>query len=93
MAGISIGFAVWGSVRPEPDLWQGAESMLADEQPAGIRDETAAVPAFPECRADGCRQWAYFVWKGRASGTAYGQHYKDHDLHSCAGAWKSGGFL
>ena len=30
MAGISIGFAVWGSVRPEPDLWQGAESMLAE---------------------------------------------------------------
>ena len=30
MAGISIGFAGWGSVRPEPDLWQGAESMLAE---------------------------------------------------------------
>ena len=30
MAGISIGFAVWGSVHPEPDLWQGAESMLAE---------------------------------------------------------------
>ena len=30
MAGISIGFAVWGSVCPEQDLWQGTESIAIE---------------------------------------------------------------
>ena len=83
MAGISIGFAVWGSVRPEPDLWQGAESMLAESsRPVSETKQQLSLHSLSAVLMD--------ADSGRI---LYGKD--EHQVRPMAstGAWKSGGFL
>ena len=43
MAGISIGFAAWGSVRPQPDAWRVAGSVQTGKEWQTAEKEQAVV--------------------------------------------------